>query len=109
MATIKVQGRQISVISKDKEDYISLTDIARHKNAQRTDYIIQNWLRNRNTIEFLGLWEHLNNQDFKPIEFDGFKKQSGLNSFILTSRQWIENTNAIGLIAMRIGDRQRIA
>lgn len=99
MATMKVHGRKISVVSKDQEDYISLTDIARYKDEKRTDYIIQNWLRNRNTIEFLGIWEHLNNPDFKPIEFDGFKQQAGLNSFILTSRQWIEKTNAIGLIS----------
>jgi len=99
MATMKVQDRQISIISRDQEDYISLTDIARYKDAPRTDYIIQNWLRNRNTIEFLGIWEHLNNPDFKPIEFDGFKKKAGLNSFILTSKQWIEKTNAIGLIS----------
>jgi len=67
----------------EQDDYISLTDIARYRDAERTDYIIQNWLRNRNTIEFLGIWEQLNNPDFKPIEFEGFKKQAGLNSFVL--------------------------
>ena len=96
---IDVQGREITIISKDLEDYISLTDIARYKDRERTDYIIQNWLRNRNTIEFLGIWEHLNNPDFKPIEFDGFRKQAGLNSFVLTAKQWIEKTKAIGLIS----------
>ena len=96
---IDVQGREITIISKDLEDYISLTDIARYKDKERTDYIIQNWLRNRNTIEFLGIWEHLNNPDFKPIEFDGFRKQAGLNSFVLTAKQWIDKTNAIGLIS----------
>lgn len=96
---IDVQGREISIITKDQEDYISLTDIARYKDKERTDYIIQNWLRNRNTIEFLGIWEHLNNPDFKPIEFDGFRKQAGLNSFILTAKQWVDKTNAIGLIS----------
>lgn len=65
----------------------------------RTDYIVQNWLRNRNTIEFLGIWEHLNNPDFKPIEFDGFRKQAGLNSFTMTAKQWTEKTNAIGLVS----------
>ncbi|MCU0614811.1 MAG: KilA-N domain-containing protein [Desulfobacterales bacterium] len=73
--------------------------MARYRDAERTDYIIQNWLRNRNTIEFLGIWESLNNPGFKPIEFDGFKKQAGLNSFILTAKQWIEKTGAIGLVS----------
>jgi len=99
MATIKVQGRQISLISRDQEDYICITDIARYKKSDRTDDLIRNWLRNRNTIEFLGIWELLNNPDFKPVEFDGFKKQAGLNSFTLTPRQWIEKTNAIGIIS----------
>ncbi|MBI5451033.1 MAG: KilA-N domain-containing protein [Gammaproteobacteria bacterium] len=76
-----------------------LTDIARYRDAERTDYLIQNWLRNRNTIEFLGIWEQLNNPGFNPIEFDGIKKQSGLNSFILTAKQWVEKTGAIGLIS----------
>lgn len=97
--TIKVKGREISVYRKKQDDYISLTDIARHRDAERTDYIIQNWLRNRNTIEFLGIWEQLNNPDFKPIEFDGFRKQAGLNSFVLTAKRWIEQTGAIGLVS----------
>jgi hypothetical protein len=95
--TIAVKGNPITVISQNEADYISLTDIARYRDAERTDYIIQNWLRNRNTIEFLGIWESLNNPGFKPIEFDGFKKQAGLNSFTLTAKQWIEKTGAIGL------------
>ncbi len=99
MAKINVQGREIAVFSKKEEDYICLTDMARYKDAERTDYIIQNWLRNRNTIEFLGIWEQLNNPGFKPIEFDGFRKQAGLNSFSLTARRWIETTNAVGLIS----------
>jgi hypothetical protein len=86
MATMKVQGRQISVITKNSEEYICITDIARYKNSDRTDDLIRNWLRNRNTIEFLGIWELLNNPGFKPVEFDGFKKQAGLNSFTLTPR-----------------------
>ena len=77
----------------------ALRTLARYKDADRTDYIIQNWLRNRNTIEFLGIWEQLNNPNFNPIEFDGFKKQAGLNSFSLTAKRWIETTNAIGLIS----------
>ncbi|HAQ62664.1 TPA: DNA-binding protein, partial [Candidatus Delongbacteria bacterium] len=84
-------------MSVGNEDFISLTDIARYKDPDRTDYIIQNWLRNRTTIEFLGIWEKLNNPDFKPIEFDGFRNQAGLNSFVLTSKQWVEKTGAIGI------------
>lgn len=97
--TINVKGSEIAVSRKEHDDYISLTDIARYRDAERTDYIIQNWLRNRNTIEFLGIWEQLNNPGFKPIEFDGFRKQAGLNSFVLTAKRWIEQTGAIGLIS----------
>lgn len=96
---IDVQGREVVVNTVNNEDYISITDIAKYKDEKRTDYIIQNWLRNRNTIEFLGIWEKLNNPVFKPIEFEGFKNQAGLNSFVLTSKKWIEATNAIGLVA----------
>ena len=71
---IEVLSTEIKINSIREDDYISLTDIARYKDSARTDYIIQNWLRNRNTIEFLGVWEHLNNPDFNPIEFDGIKK-----------------------------------
>ena len=96
---IEVQGTEVTVLSHAKEDYICLTDMARFKDSKRTDYIIQNWLRNRNTIEFLGIWERLNNPDFNPIEFDGFRNQAGLNSFVLTSKQWVEKTNAIGIVS----------
>jgi hypothetical protein len=99
MAKINVKGRDIVIFSQKDEDYICITDIARYKNSDRTDDLIRNWLRNRNTIEYLGVWEQLNNPDFKPVEFDGFKKQAGLNSFTLTPRQWIEKTNAIGIIS----------
>jgi hypothetical protein len=99
MAKIKVLSKEITIQTRHNNDYISLTDIARYKDAERTDYIIQNWLRNRNTIEFLGIWEHLNNPGFNPIEFDGIRKKAGLNSFILTAKRWIEATNAIGLIS----------
>jgi len=75
---IEVQGTEITIYSHLKEEYISITDIARYKDSRRTDYIIQNWMRNRNTIEFLGIWEKLNNPEFNPIEFDGFRKISGL-------------------------------
>jgi len=96
---IEVKGALITISQNDFEDYISLTDIARFKDSKRTDYIIQNWLRNRQTIEFLGIWEKLYNKNFNPIEFDGFRNRAGLNSFVLTSKQWIEKTNAIGLIS----------
>ncbi len=100
MPKIEVQGTEITILKvTPKEDYICLTDIARHKNSDRTDDLIRNWLRNRNTIEFLGVWEEIYNSDFKPVEFDGFKKQAGLNSFTLTPKQWIEKTNAIGIIS----------
>ena len=84
-----MQGIAISIISQREEDYICLTDIAKHKDPERSDYVLQNWLRNRNTIEFIGLWEKLNNANFKSIEFDGFKKQAGLNSFSLTPKRTI--------------------
>ena len=99
MAKINVLNNEVRFYSVKEEDYIPLTDIARYKDSKRTDYIIQNWLRNRNTIEFLGIWEHLNNPNFNPIEFDGIKKQAGLNSFILTAKRWIGLTGAIGVIS----------
>ena len=99
MAKIKVLSKEITIQTRHKEDYISLTDIARYKDSYETDDLIRNWLRNRNTIEFLGIWEQLNNPDFNPVEFDGFRKQAGLNSFALTPKQWIEKTNAIGIVS----------
>ncbi len=99
MAKITVLSKEITVQSRHEVDYISLTDIARYKNEEGTDDLIRNWLRNRNTLEFLGIWEHLNNPDFKPVEFDGFRRQAGLNSFTLTPKQWIEATNAIGVVS----------
>jgi hypothetical protein len=97
--TVSVKGTDVTVLVHREEDFISLTDIARHKDPERTDYLISNWLRNRNTIEFLGIWERLNNPAFNPIEFDGFKKDAGLNSFILTVKQWVAKTGAVGLIS----------
>lgn len=99
MAKLKVLNKEIGFYSQKDTDYICITDMARYKDEERTDYIIQNWLRNRNTIEFLGIWEQLNNPGFNPIEFEGFRKQAGLNSFSLTAKRWIEATNAIGLIS----------
>ncbi len=99
MSKIQVLSRDVNIRSVHDEDYICITDIARYKDPKRTDYLILNWLRNRNTIEFLGIWEQLNNPGFNPIEFDGIKKQAGLNSFILTAKQWILKTKAIGIIS----------
>lgn len=99
MAKISVLKREVKVQTQDDEDYICLTDIARYKDSERSDDLIRNWVRNRNTIEFLGIWEHLNNPDFNPVEFDGFRKQAGLNSFTLTPKQWVEKTGAIGIIS----------
>lgn len=95
--SITVLDSTIGIRTIDETDFISLTDIARHRNQQHSDDLIRNWLRNRNTIEFLGIWERLNNPDFKPVEFDGFRRQAGLNSFTLTPKQWIAHTNAIGI------------
>ncbi|MGF2410683.1 KilA-N domain-containing protein [Ferruginibacter sp.] len=97
---INVKGTEIVILSEnDKDEYISLTGIARYRDAERSDYILQNWLRTRSTIEFVGLWEQFNNPNFNSIEFDGIKNQAGSNSFSLTPKRWIETTNAIGIIS----------
>jgi hypothetical protein len=96
---LQVQKSTINVITQDESDFISLTDIARHKDAGHTDSIIQNWMRNRNTIELLGFWETIYNPNFKPLEFEGFRKQAGLNSFVMTPKRWIETTNAVGIVS----------
>jgi len=98
-ATMDVQGISVTVLNHTIDAYISLTDIAKHKEPDRSDHVIQNWMRNRNTIEFLGIWERLNNDAFKPLEFEGFRNRAGLNSFVLTPRQWINATHAIGLVS----------
>ncbi|MBK9214181.1 MAG: KilA-N domain-containing protein [Chloracidobacterium sp.] len=96
---IEVKGTEITVFNSGEKDYISLTDIARHRDSERSDYILQNWLRNRSTIEFIGLWEQIHNPGFNSIEFDGFKNLAGSNSFSLTPKRWIETTNAIGIVS----------
>ncbi len=96
---IQAKGFTIEVITNDfVNDFISLTDIARYKSDEPND-VIKNWMRSKDTIEFLGLWELLNNPNFKPVEFDGFKKEAGYNAFTMSPKKWIENTNAIGLIS----------
>ncbi len=94
---ISVLKHEVSIKSFNEEDYICITDIAKYKNTDHTDDLIRNWLRNRNTLEYLSIWEQLNNPNFNPVEFDGIKKQAGLNSFTLTPKQWIEKTGAIGI------------
>jgi hypothetical protein len=93
---ISVKGTTISIIELNHSDYISLTDMIK---SFGDDSIIKNWLRNRNTVEFLGIWEQLNNPTFNLVEFDQIRNQTGLNSFVLSAKKWIENTNAIGLKA----------
>lgn len=95
---IHVQGKEISVISDGNNmDYISLTDIAKYKDSEFPGYLIQNWMRNRSTVEFIGLWEKLHNPDFNYLEFEAIESNSGKNSFVLTPKKWIEKTNAIGI------------
>lgn len=98
MAKITVQNTNITIIAVNGDDYISLTDLARHK-SDEPNAVIANWLRNRNTIEYLGIWEQLYNPNFKPTEFEGFRRQAGLNAFTLSPKKWTDATNAIGIVA----------
>jgi len=95
---ITVKDVNIRTMKKDGVDYICITDIARQKNSVDPNGVIGNWMRNRNTIEYLGLWETLYNPNFNPLEFEGFRSQAGMNAFTLSPTQWIEATNAIVLI-----------
>ena len=97
--TLHAKGMDISIYTEDfQNEFISLTDIARYKSNEPND-VIKNWMRNRDTIEFLGLWESLQNPDFKPVEFDGFKKEAGLNAFTMSPTKWIVAVNAIGIVS----------
>ena len=97
---ISANGFDIQVYTEDfKNDYISLTDIARYKNTDDPRFVIQNWMRNRNTLEFIGLWEVLNNTNFNRVQFDTFRNEAGLNRFSMTPSKWIESTNAIGIVS----------
>ncbi|MGX9366620.1 KilA-N domain-containing protein [Desulfoplanes sp. PS50] len=96
---IEVLDTRVTISRMAEEDYISLTDIARHRDADRSDDLIRNWVRNRNTLEFLGIWEKIHNPNFNSVEFDGFRMQAGLNSFTLTPKQWITRTNAKGIVS----------
>lgn len=101
MTNKKINVGQIEVAIQQRkcQDYISLTDMARFKNPKEPIFVLQNWLRTRNAVEFCGLWEKLNNPDFKLLDFEEFKKEAGGNSFVLTPKKWIESTNAVGIIS----------
>lgn len=93
-----VVDQKVVVLTKNKLDYISLTDIARHKNPSEPKDVVKNWMRSKTTIEFLGLWEKIHNPDFKGVEFDSFMYQAGGNAFVLSPSKWIETTNAVGIL-----------
>ena len=97
MAKIVVNETEITIIEIDEKDYISLTDMVR--NIENGLALIEKWLRNKNTIEFLGIWEEIYNQNFNSPEFEGIKNAAGLNRFVMSVKQWIEKTNSIGIIA----------
>ena len=94
MTKLKVDNRLINYIKIDNEDYISITDMIKSKDG---DFFVSDWLRNRNTIEFLGIWEKLNNNNFNLTEFDQIKNASGSNAFVMTTTKWVKETNAIGI------------
>ncbi len=102
MAKIKVQDTAVTVVKQDDQDYISLTDMAGAKRGDsRAADVIKNWIRNRNTIEFLGTWEIIHNPNFKVVEFDHFRKQAGLHTFVLSVSEWVEKTCSIGIIVKK--------
>ena len=99
MSKLSIQGKDVTLVTVNKKDYISITDIAKYRSSETPADIVKNWLRSRSTIELLGLWEKLYNPDFKLVEFDQFKNEAGANYFVLSPKKWIEKTNAIGLIS----------
>jgi hypothetical protein len=96
---INVRGFEIIVFKKNLSDYVSLTDMAKFKNVDDPRYVIQNWMKTRFTIDFLGIWEQIYNNNFNRVEFDTFKLEAGTNAFVMTPQKWIKNTNAIGLVS----------
>jgi hypothetical protein len=94
---IDVQGSEITILTNQEQDYISLTDMVR--DIENGSALIEKWLRNKNSIEFLGIWEEIYNPDFNSLEFEGIKNQAGLNRFILSVKQWVAKTNAKGIVA----------
>lgn len=104
---ITVQNTEIAFLNKEIGEYISLTDIAKYRNSAEPFSVINNWMRSRSTIEFLGLWEKLNNPYFKPIEFERFRNEAGSNYFVLSPQRWIESTNAL-LINQGLPQNERL-
>ena len=100
VTNIEVKDTTVRTIKHEGEDFVCITDIARQKNSGDPNGVIANWMRNRNTIEFLGIWEQLFNPSFNPLEFEGFRKEAGLNAFTMSPSRWIEATNAKGLVAI---------
>ncbi len=97
MAKIEVQGHEITIVQNEQEDFISITDIAKHRNPEAPADVVKNWIRSRSTIDLLGLWEKLNNPNFKLVEFDQFRIEAGENYFTMSPKKWIDTTGAIGL------------
>ena len=97
--TILVKGTEITISNRGENDYISLTDIAKYRNTVEPFSVINNWMRGKSTIDFIGLWETLNNPGFKPIEFERFRNEAGNNYFVLSPQRWIESTDAIGIVS----------
>ncbi len=96
---LNANGLEIRISSSNTDDYISLTDIAKYRDTENPRFIIQNWMRNRSTLDFLGLWEELNNPNFNRLEFDTVKTHAGENSFVMTPQRWIDSMNSIGIIS----------
>ena len=96
---IVVQDRKINILNINGHEYISLTDLARYADEDDPRYPIQNWMRNKDVISYLGLWESINNNNFKGVEFDTFKNEAGSNKFKISPQKWIKDTNAIGMIS----------
>jgi len=94
-----IKNINVNFFSQKEEDFISLTDIAKYKNSESPSDVVKNWMRSKNTIEFLGIWEKINNQDFKLVEFDQLWNKAGANTFVLSPSRWIEKTNAIGIVS----------
>jgi hypothetical protein len=98
--TIHAKGIDIGIYTSDFEnEFISLTDIAKYRNSDDPRFVIQNWMRNRNTIEFLGLWEELHNPNFNRVQFEAVRSEAGYNRFVMTPTKWIESVNAIGIVS----------
>jgi hypothetical protein len=96
---IIVKDINVNFFSQKESDYISLTDIAKYKNAEDPRFVVQNWMKTRSTVDFLGIWEQINNPNFNRVEFDSFRNEAGSNAFVLTPQKWIKATNSIGIIS----------